>query len=68
MEMSVPCKLFVATLIRVEATTKYTPFGRELNKYIKKRFTVTLPADISGNPDWVFMEDYVRSLPNGNRL
>ena len=27
-----------------------------------------LPATPSGDPDWRFMEDYIRSLPYGDRL
>lgn len=36
-------KLFIATLVRFEAATKYQAFGRELNAHYKKDFTIRLP-------------------------
>ena len=27
-----------------------------------------LPADMDGNPDWQFMENYIKALPYGDRL
>ena len=27
---------------------------------------LVLPTDDNGNPDWKFMEDYIKSLPNGD--
>ena len=61
-------KLFLCTLIHNESRYKYFPFGRELNTHIKTDFGFTLPVDSNGNPDWQFMEDYIKALPYGDRL
>ena len=67
-EVSDYAKLFLCTLIHNESLYKYFPFGRELNSHIRKDFGFTLPVDSAGNPDWQFMEDYIKSLPYGDRL
>jgi len=28
-----------------------------------EKLNIKLPADKNGNPDWKFMEDYIKSLP-----
>ena len=61
-------KLFICALIHNESRYKYFPFGRELNTHIRKDFGFTLPVDSDGNPNWQFMEDYIKSLPYGDRL
>lgn len=67
-EVSAYAKLFLCTLIQNESLYKYFPFGRELNTHIKTDFGFTLPVDANGNPDWQFMEDYIKALPYGDRL
>lgn len=58
--------LFLATLLR-KLSDKYN-YGRGLvtekymNEYIK------LPVMPDGTPDWQFMEDYIKSLPYGDRI
>lgn len=42
--ISTETKLFIATLIRREAATKFQAFGRELNTHYKKDFTIKLPV------------------------
>lgn len=66
--LSVHAKLFLATTIMEECRVKYHAFGRELNRYIKRSFTVGLPSTPEGEPDWQFMEDYIKSLPYGDRI
>lgn len=61
-------KLFLCTLIHNESLYKYFPFGRELNTHIRNDFGFTLPVDSKNNPDWQFMEEYIKSLPYGDRL
>lgn len=62
--LSIEHKLFIATLIKREAETKFIPFGRELNKYIDTTFTIKLPIKSPGVPDWDFIESYIRRTPN----
>lgn len=57
--------LFVATVLSQERP-KYS-FGRKWKTHISET-TIKLPADADGNPDWQFMEDYIKSLPYGDRL
>ncbi len=67
-EVSDSAKLFLCTLIHNESLYKYFPFGRELNTHIRTDFGFTLPVDSDGNPDWQFMENYIKALPYGDRL
>lgn len=67
-EVSDSAKLFLCTLIHNESLYKYFPFGRELNTHIRTDFGFTIPVDSNGNPNWQFMEDYIKALPYGDRL
>lgn len=82
--LSIHTKLFISTLIRNECKIKYQVFGRELNSHFRKDFTIKLPVLMNGNdyvfdknkkysdkgyvPDWKFMENYIKSLPYGDRI
>lgn len=78
-------RLFLATMIQFESRSKYFPFGRELNKYIRTIYGFALPIERNPDgtpvidpkktfhddgyiPDWQFMENYMRSLPYGDRI
>jgi hypothetical protein len=53
--------LFLTTIIRKE---KYRfNYGRKWHLERMKQSKIKLPVDSSGNPDWQFMEDYIKSLP-----
>lgn len=67
-EVSDSAKLFLCTLIHNESLYKYFPFGRELNTHIRTDFGFTIPVDSDGNPNWQFMENYIKALPYGDRL
>ena len=82
--LSIHTKLFISTLIRNECKIKYQAFGRELNSHFRKDFTIKLPVLMNGNdyvydkskkysdkgyiPDWKYMENYMKSLPYGDRI
>lgn len=53
---------FISGLVRYESSVKYYAFGRELNTHIRADFGIKLPVDFNGDPDWQFMEDYIKSL------
>jgi hypothetical protein len=53
--------LFIITLLDKERF-KYS-FGRKWNGEKLKNTKIKLPTDALGNPDWQFMEDYIKSLP-----
>lgn len=50
-KLSVEEKLYVSMLIKKECDCRYIAFGRELNKHIKKDFTIKLPSN-NGEIDW----------------
>lgn len=53
--------MFINTLIRKE---KYRfSYGRKWGLEKMKKSIIKLPVDDEGNPDWQFMEDYIKSLP-----
>ena len=58
--------LFIATIMTANKY-KYA-FGRKAfqNKFVDNY--IKLPVDSSGDPNWKFMEDYMKSLPYGDRL
>lgn len=58
--------LFLCTLIKKDRY-KYS-WGRILNETRLKNAKIKLPADNAGNPNWQFIEDYIKSLPYSNNL
>lgn len=53
--------IFLITLIRKE---KYRfSYGRKWKLERMNESTIKLPVDKDGNPDWLFMEKYIKSLP-----
>jgi len=58
--------MFIITIIRKE---KYRyNYGRKWDKELMEKTQIKLPADAIGNPDWQFMEDYIKSLPYSANL
>lgn len=58
--------LFLKTII-LQQTAKYKYGYKFNNKRISKQ-KVMLPVTDEGTPDWQFMEDYIRSIPNSNLI
>lgn len=67
-DMSLYSKLFICTLIRFESKIKYCAFGRELDTHIDREFSINLPVTKTGEPDWNWMDNYVKSLPYSDRI
>ena len=59
--------LFIATVINFNENYKWA-YGRQCRVGNSKKITIKLPVDTNENPDWQFMEDYIKSLPYGDRL
>lgn len=58
--------MFLITLIRKE---KYRfNYGRKWILDRMKSSTIKLPVDNNGNPDWVFMEEFIKTLPYSKKL
>ena len=58
--------LFIATVIK-QQQYKYS-YGRAVYSKVVENMVIKLPADSQGRPDWLFMENYIKSLPYGDRL
>jgi len=58
--------MFVCTVLNAE-TDKYC-YARARILDLVENEIVKLPVDNAGNPDWQFMEDYIKSLPFSAKL
>lgn len=57
--------MFIITIIDQE---KYKfSYGRKYRAHIEETM-VKLPVDSYGDPDWLYMENYMKSLPYGDRI
>jgi len=50
--------MFLATILK-RLEEKYS-FNREINDKRIRKEKIILPVDVNGNPDWQFMEDYIK--------
>lgn len=58
--------LFICSVLRNE---KYRySYGRKWTLDNMKKTMIKLPATFEGTPDWVQMEEYIKSMPYGDRL
>ena len=58
--------MFLITLIQLE---KYRfSYGRKWHLERMNKSIIKLPVNEKGEPDWKFMEDYIKSLPYSNNL
>lgn len=58
--------LFLVTLLNQEQY-RYN-YGRGASQSRLKTMVIKLPVDQEGQPDWLFMEDYIKSLPYSQNL
>lgn len=58
--------LFLSTAISQQK--KQFGYGFKLGSKRLKKIKINLPVDANGDPDWQFMEDYIKSLPNGDLI
>ena len=61
-DMSDNVKRFIGTLVFRESRSKYKAFVDELNRHIKTDFEIWLPITSTGEPDWQYMENYMKSV------
>jgi len=65
-ELNVFIAMFLCTVIGLE---KYRwNYGRKWRPIRMPSSLIKLPVDSEGNPDWQFMEDYIKSLPYSKNL
>lgn len=60
--MSDYCKKYIATVIFKEGRLYYKAFVDELNRHMKTDFSIPLPVDSNGRPDWAYMEYYMKNI------
>lgn len=66
--MSLYSKLFICTLIRFESKIKYCAFGRELDTHIDEEFTIKLPVNKKGEPDWKWIDEYMKTFSYSDKI
>jgi len=67
-DMSLNVKLFISFVIYKESRTYYKAFEDELNRHIKTDFSILLPIDDNGNPNWLYMEKCVENIQRTSQL
>lgn len=60
--MSDYVKRFISYVIFKESRTYYKAFEDELNRHITTDLSILLPVDDKGIPNWMYMEDYIKSV------
>lgn len=58
--------MFLCTIIKMERP-KYS-YGRKWNLANMKKSKIKLPINDFGEPDWEYMERFIKSLPNGDLI
>lgn len=53
---------FFATMFRCTALNKGFNFGNKFRRDVAVTLKVKLPIDINGEPDWVYMEEYMQAI------
>jgi hypothetical protein len=57
--------LFIVTVLDLERP-KYS-YGRKYRKYLSETI-IKLPVNKDGNPDWQYMENYIKALPYSDKI
>ena len=66
-KMSPYVALFIVTVINYSEHYKWA-YGRQCRTGNSKKIVVKLPCNNEGNPDWEYMENYIKCLPYGDCL
>lgn len=61
-KLSVASALFIVSILNMDMRCKYS-YGRTISKDKLRNTCIKLPQTSDGEPDWKWMEDYMRSLP-----
>ena len=61
-DISFEAKQFIATAIFKESQNNYRAFIKELNSHIKRDFVIKLPVQEDGEPDYLYMEEYMNNI------
>lgn len=66
-EMSPYVGLFIVTVINYSENYKWA-YGRQCRSGNSKKIVVKLPCNAEGEPDWEYMDNYMKGIPYGERL
>ena len=66
-DISFYAKEFICAVIFKEGNTHYKAFIDELNRHIKTDFTIKLPVDSYGKPNYDYMDKYMIELLNKSK-
>lgn len=68
--ISIYAKLFIVSIINVYSQRFFNKYNydNQFREHTYTKETIKLPSDSQGNPDWQFMEDYIKSLPYSANL
>jgi len=65
-ELNTFIAMFIVTILKLEQFR--FSYGMTGKKARLKNFEIKLPVDENGNPDWKFMENFIKSLPYSSNL
>lgn len=55
-------KVYFVGALQKECKAQFTAFANEINRHLKTTLSVLLPATDNGQPDWDFMDKYIRAI------
>lgn len=69
-DKSVTLNSFIAIFLKpiIEAIRPKYNFAREISDARLNKERISLPVDSKGNPDWNYMENYIKSLPYSSSI
>lgn len=59
--------LYFLTVLMFDSKDRFS-YGRKMRRDIISETKIKLPQTSNGTPDWQYMEDYIKSLPYGDRI
>ena len=59
--------MFICSMLMFDSDGRYN-YGRKMRRDTIAEVKLKLPATTAGEPDWEYMERYIKSLPYGDRL
>ena len=59
--------LFIITVLNFKLKDKYN-YGRAIVLNKLKKMNIPFPVTLTNNPDWEFMENYIKSLPYSDNI
>lgn len=65
--MNIYSGIFICAMMNKYMEGRFS-YGRTIGEKDINDFTIKLPSTKEGNPDWQFMEEYIKLLPYGDRI